>query len=343
MKYCFVLIFVASSLLRAQTATEAARAFDRGDWAPAAAAYDKLLKANPRSGEYSARLGIALANLGRCPEALTQLKKPGAPAIGDDLKKALGQSGIRCAMALNQQDDALTFLRTLRRQFPKDPEIQYLSVHVLSDLSIRASQELLFDNPSAYQVHQLNAESLETQGKWDEAMAEYRAVLDKNPDVPGIHFRIGRLILSKPKTPSTFTDAKKEFEAELKIDPNNSGAEYVLGEIARQQEQWSDSVAHFTRATELDRGFADAFVGLGTALLGLGKDADAIAPLETAAKLQPQNPASHYQLAIAYRRAGRMNEATQEFKVYKEVSAQAETMRRSVQEGVTGTQQPANQ
>jgi tetratricopeptide (TPR) repeat protein len=343
MKYLLGLLLVFPFLLPAQTAADATAAFDRSDWARAAAAYDKLLKTNPRSTEYAMRLGVSLANLGRCPEALAQLKKAGTSAVSEDLKKAVGQSGIRCAMALNQQDDALTFLRGLRRQFPKDPEIQYLSVHVLSDLSIRASQELLFDNPSAYQVHQLNAESLETQGKWDEAMAEYRAVLEKNPDVPGVHFRIGRLILSKPKTLSTFSDAKKEFEAELKIDPNNSGAEYVLGEIARQQQKWNDAIAHFTRATELDHGFADAFVGLGTSLLGSGKDAEAIAPLEMAARLQPQNPASHYQLAIAYRRAGRMNEANQEFKVYKEASAQADNMRRSVQEGVTGTQQPSHQ
>ena len=122
-----------------------------------------------------------------------------------------GNAGVRCAMLLNQTDDALDFLRTLRRDFPRDPAVQFLSAHVFSDLSIRASQDLLFTNPAAYQVHQLNAEALEAQSRWDDAMFEYRAVLEKNPKLPGIHYRIGRLILSKPKTPTSVRSRVKEI------------------------------------------------------------------------------------------------------------------------------------
>ncbi len=50
----------------------------------------------------------------------------------------------------------------------------------------------------SYQAHELNAEALEMRGKWDEAAKEYRAVLQQNPRLPGIHFRLGRLLLSKP-------------------------------------------------------------------------------------------------------------------------------------------------
>lgn len=46
-------------------------------------------------------------------------------------------------------------------------DVLYLAAHAYSDLSMRASQQLLFKAPGWYQVHQLNAESLEVQGKWD--------------------------------------------------------------------------------------------------------------------------------------------------------------------------------
>ena len=295
------------------------------------------LKLNPASTEARTYLGLSLAETGACPEALSYLKK--ARGTTNDLKMDLGNAGVRCAMLLNKADDALEFLQNLRHEFPRDPAVQFLSVHVFSDLSIRASQDLLFTNPAAYQVHQLNAEALEAQGRWDDAMSEYRAVLEKNPKLEGIHYRIGRLILSKPKTSTTFADAKKEFDEELSINPNNAGAEYVLGEIARQQDQWPEAIEHFGKAVQLDSSFADALIGLGRSLTAGDKPEQAIQPLQRAAKLQPANPAVHYHLAIAFRRSGKKDEADKEFAVYKQSSEQARQLTHDVQAGVLGPQQ----
>lgn len=291
------------------------------------------------NSEAEGKAALNLAQSGHCPEAIPRLKRLIAQTLSADLKKDVGQAGVHCAMMLNRSDDALDFLRALRHQFPRDPEVQFLSVHVFSDLSIRASQDLLFTNPSAYQVHQLNAEALEAQGRWDDAMAEYRTVLEKNPNLPGIHYRIGRLILSKPEAANTFSDATKEFEAELAIDPNNAGAEYVLGEIAREQQHWPEAIQHFGKAVQLDGNFADALIGWGRALTEGGKAADAIPPLERAVKLQPDNPAAHYHLAIALGRAGRKEEGDKEFAVYKQAAERAGQLAHRVQAGVLGPQQ----
>jgi len=132
-------------------------------------------------------------------------------------------------------DTATEFLRGLARDFPRDPEVLYLSVHTYSDLSTRAAQELATRAPNSVQAHELNAEALEMQGKWDEAEKEYQAALRQDPRSPGIHFRLGRLILSKSNpAPDMAEQAKRELKQELEIDPNNAGAEYVLGELARQ-------------------------------------------------------------------------------------------------------------
>ncbi len=94
-------------------------------------------------------------------------------------------AGIRCAMSLNQSADATYFLTWLNREFPRDAAVLYLSTHVYSDLATRASQELLFTAPASPEVHELNAEALEMQGKWQDALAEYRAVLEKDPRMAG--------------------------------------------------------------------------------------------------------------------------------------------------------------
>jgi tetratricopeptide (TPR) repeat protein len=224
-------------------------------------------------------------------------------------------------MTLNQPDVAVDFLRLLNRQFPRAPEILYLTVHIYSDLSLRASQELAATAPTSNEAHQLNAESLEVQGKWDEAAAEYQRILKDNPRAAGIHFRLGRLLLSKPDPEGSLADqAKREFQQELEIDPTNAGAEYVLGELARQAQQIPEAIEHFTRATRMDAGFSDAFLGLGMSLISAQRYSDAISPLETAVKFQPTNPAGHYQLAVAYSHVGRKEDAKREAALQREAA-----------------------
>ena len=292
----------------------------------------------PASFPAIAQRGVALAKTGHCAEALPLLHKAQGHIGGAELKRDLGTAGVNCAMSLDRQDDALHFIEFLNREFPGDPAILYLTTHVFSDLSIRASQKLIYTAPSSPQVHQLNAEALETQGKWKEAADEYRAVLKKDPDMPGIHYRIGRLILSQPQTDTTFADARKEFEAELKIDPSNAGAEYVLGELARQEEKWPQAIDHFSRATKLDARFADAFMGLGRSLTSAGQAAKAIAPLETAEKLQPANPETHFYLATAYMRAGRKADSDREIALHKETTEKAGQKKDEIRSGVGGPQ-----
>ncbi len=228
-------------------------------------------------------------------------------------------------MLINQTGAAVDFLQMLNREFPGDPEVLYLSVHTYSDLSTRAAQRLAMTAPNSVEGHKLNAEALEAQGKWDAAEKEYRAVLAQDPQQIGVHFLLGRLLLSKPDAePAAGEEAKKEFQEELKLDPSNAGAEYVLGEMARQDSQWDEAIQHFTRASQLDAGFADAFLGLGTALMSAKRFPDAIPPLETAVKLEPRNPAAHYSLATALTRAGHKEEADREFAIHRQLTQKGE-------------------
>jgi len=288
----------------------------------------------------TARRGAQLAESGHCDQALPLLTKSAAHLTAGDLEKNAAFDGIKCAMTVNQMDAAADFVRILLRDFPKDPQVLYVATHVYSDLSIRASQMLLYSAPGSYQVHQLNAEALETQGKWDDAAAEYRQVLKQNPKLPGMHYRLGRIILSKPPDAASKEDARREFQAELEIDASNAGAEYVLGELARQDSNFPEAIVHFGRATKLDGTFADAWIGLGRSLIATGKVADALAPLEAAVKLQPRNAAAHYHLGVVYQRTGRKEDAAREFALRKEIADQNRQLADDVHAGIVGPQQP---
>ncbi len=358
-----------------QIAQQAQRAFGKEDFEGAARLYERLVKLEPLVAEFHSKLGIAyfssgrpgdaipplrqalklkpslaqahsylgvsLAETGECQEALPHLKQRPASIKDPQLKRTLGTAGLKCAMALDQEQDALGFLSRLERDFPKDPEVLYLSVHVYSDLSTRASQRLLMTAPASYQTHVLNAEALEFQDKWEEAAGEYRRVLEQNPSLPGIHYRLGRLLLTAPKTASTMEDARREFEEELKTDPANAGAEYILGELARQARQWPEAIKHFSRSTELDQRFADAFIGYGKSLVSAGRPAEAIRPLAAAVRLDPENPVPHYQLSFAYRRAGRGDDAEKELLAYRKAMDNARQTTQEMRSAILGRMTPA--
>ena len=279
-------------------------------------------KATPSSNpSVSAEQGLKLIQTGRCAEALPLLKKSTPRITDQDLKLKARLAILKCAMTLDKRDDVMDTLQALGREFPKDPDALYVSTHALSDLATRVAEDLARNAPNSYQAHELNAEALELQGRWDEAAKEYQGILQRNPDLPGIHFRLARLLLSKPNPgPTMAADAKKELDQELKINPNNPPAEYVLGELSRQDQDWDQAVEHFSRAAKLDPSFGDAFLGMGTSLVAARKFAEAIPPLESAIKLQPGNPTAHYNLATAYSRAGRKLDAGREFAIHRQLT-----------------------
>jgi tetratricopeptide (TPR) repeat protein len=278
-------------------------------------------KINTVSPNAAAEHAASLAENGNCSEALPLLAKTAAHITDKDLQKRAALDGLRCATLLQQSGALLDFVRILNQQFPHDPEALYVLVHAYSDLSTRAAQELAHTAPTSIPSLEMDAEANEVQGKWDQAEKDYRKILEENPRYPGIHFRLARLLLSKPNPPPDFQEqAKKELLQELDIDPANAGAQYVLGELARQAGDFPEAVQRFTKAIQLDPNFADAYLGLGVSLLTEKKYAEAVAPLEIAVKHQPGNPAAHYNLATAYARTGRKEDAQREFALQQQAA-----------------------
>jgi tetratricopeptide (TPR) repeat protein len=283
-----------------------------------------------------AEKGVQLALDGRCPEAMPLLKQAMEVVQDSDLKRKVGKGGVRCAMLMNQETTATGFLDWLQQQFPRDSDILFLAVHVYSDLAQLNSQALMNYAPDSQEVIHLNAENFEKQHDLKKAIAEYRVLLQRVPDTPGIHFRIGGIILSQPPTALSAEEARKEFEAELKIFPKNAGAEYYLGELARQKDKLPDAIQHFTRSAELYPSFAEAHFGLGRCLLDSGQTKDAVQPLETAANLAPDNPTIHFTLATAYRRLGRKEDAAREFALQKSTSEKINQNTKTLRKNVSG-------
>jgi predicted Zn-dependent protease len=275
----------------------------------------------------STRQAVSLAERGRCQEALPVLKRNMAHLADKELRYRSGMAAARCAMSIDDAATAVDALVMLRRDFPNDPEVLYICTHFYSQLANRSAQALAEGFPTSSQVSKLNAEALESAQKWDEAIAAYRQILAQNPALPEIHYRIASIMLDRASDAETAAEAKKELEEELKINPESAVAEFALGEIARRAGDWDVAIQHFSRTAKLDAGFVEADLALGMSLASENKFAEAIAPLERYVKAVPEDPAGHYQLAMAYSRTGNKAGADRELQAQRDALEKAKMRR----------------
>jgi tetratricopeptide (TPR) repeat protein len=257
----------------------------------------------------AAERGITLGTRGHCKEAMPILKRV-IPKIQDkDLLHDVVMARAQCGMATDQRDVVAESIIVLTREFPGDPKVLYITTRYYSELANRTAQELMQKAPSSPEAETLIAEAFQAQGKWDDATAQYRKILEQKPNQQGIHYQLGRILLSKPLDATVTEEATKEFEAELKINPTSPAAEFMLGDLAWRNQKADEAIQHFSRATQFDAAMAEAYLGLGMALNTAGKYSEAIAPLKKYTEMDPSDPAGYYQLATAYARTGNKPEA----------------------------------
>jgi tetratricopeptide (TPR) repeat protein len=282
--------------------------------------------ASPPASAVSPEKALTLAEQGRCRESISVLKRAMSSQIDSAAKKEVGVVGVRCSLAVDDRDSTLDFVRFLHKQFPQDPDVLFVIVHAYSDLSTRTAQDLGRTAPQSFAAHKLNAEALEMQGKWEPAQLEYEWMIQKEPNTPGIHFLLGRLLLSRPDAgPDATERAKQEFLKEIQIDPKNAGAIYILGELDRRDQKWDEAISHYTQAVKIDPNLAEAYLGWGYCLVNLKKYEDAIPPLRTAERLMPANPEVHHSLGTALERSGHKDEAQKEFAIHEKLRSEGGT------------------
>jgi tetratricopeptide (TPR) repeat protein len=127
----------------------------------------------------------------------------------------------------------------------------------------------------------------------------------KAPKRPGLHFRIGRVLLTRAAQGNgdvtAEAEAAAEFEQELQLDPTNANAAYELGELRRKAGKLDEAIPYFERAVTAYPEFEEALVGLGRALIAAGRASAALPYLRKAVTANPQSEVAFYQLAQAHR------------------------------------------
>lgn len=362
---------LTATLLWSQSAhlERAEKAQQQGDLQLAAKEFQKAIELNPSHAEAHARLGLVYRRLGMLPEASASLERasrldPNLPRVNvllaltyvesgrcrdavpllaanfeaeqqPSVRSVVGQRLVECHLAAADEDRALTTVQKLRQLAPDDPDVLQLALRVYMNSWNGAFQRLLTKAPDSHQARQITAESLEAQERFADAAKEYRHILKMQPDLPGVHYKLGRAILRSDTSPDADEKALAEFRKELALNPVNVGALAEIGEIHLRRSQLQEASETFTQVLKLQPGFVPARVGLAKVLIAEKQWAKALEHLEAAATIAPQEEAIAYNLMLAYRGLGRSTEAKRAFETFQRLKQQNQQNRSSLLRGIS--------
>jgi tetratricopeptide (TPR) repeat protein len=288
--------------------------YQEGKFSEAIGPLRQALKLKPSLPKLDAVLAMSLSELGRYEDALPGLQRGFRQSTDLVLKRMAGLHLQRAYTGLGKDGDAVGVALELSRRFPDDPEILYHTGRLFSSYAYLQTMRLTRVAPDSAWTHLAAGEANESQGLWDAAISDYRRVLAAAPNRPGLHFRVGRALLSRARAAgggaTDDAEAMKEFEAELAVDPTSANAAYEIAEMHRKAGRLDQAMTYFGKAVATYPDFEDALVGLGRTKLAAGDAAGALPHLEKAAALRPDDEVAFYQLALAYRHTG--NQAGQQ-------------------------------
>src|SRR5262249_48720809 len=153
------------------------------------------------------------------------------------LRRLAGLGAVQCLLAAGDLGALMPILLQLQSAYPNDADVLYESAKVFNKAWNKTLEEMFQKTPASYRVNQISAEVFETQHRYSEAAAEYRKAIEKNPSAINLHFRLGRVILLQSHERQALQEARRQFEAELALNPSDAVAEYEIGQTLVVEQQ----------------------------------------------------------------------------------------------------------
>jgi tetratricopeptide (TPR) repeat protein len=220
----------------------------------------------------------------------------------------------------NRQDfeAAASDLSAWLKLHPNDLQADYLLAKTYRNLSLSTLEQLLAVAPDSYPAHELLAETYQNAEQDEKAIAEYRVVENMAPNLPGVHFSVGHLLLKKGQQ----DQARDELAAELRLDPDHAEANAEMGTILLDQLEPVKATPYLEKALKLDPDLWATYRQLGKAYYMQKDFTKAENALHQAIRHDPQGLA-HYQLGLVYRSLGQKEAANEQFEISRKLKLEA--------------------
>jgi tetratricopeptide (TPR) repeat protein len=351
----FVAVLLGASLGMAQTATvppefiQATEAMRAGDLDAAAAGFAEVVKRAPGFAEAHFNLGLVDEELGKYDEAIVSLRQ----AL--KLKPRLHGANLFLGIAefrLNHLDEAVAAVQKETAAYPKDanawmwlgvvrlaqnhaeaavealdradqlkpggPDILYHRGRAHLLVSKDSYAEMFKLDPNSWRVHRVLAQANAEADRHVDAIAEYEAAIKLAPNEPGLHEELGTEYRAVNKIP----EAEAALRRELELDPHNVLARYKLGAIEVEKGDGAQGKELIEAAQKEKPDLVHLDYNLGRAEMLLGEDAAAAEHFERTVKTDTDPELieqAWFQLGTAYRRLHRMEEARNAMTTYQQL------------------------
>ncbi len=200
---------------------------------------------------------------------------------------------------LQEYERAADALARVHGDNSANSEASYWLERTYQALGAESYSQLEASFPDSWRTYQLRAEGFAFRRDRDDAIKEYEAALRVRPDEAELHEAFGEFYLDNRSD----DDAQRELEKAEALDPSRTKTLYLLGRLYVLDNENEKAVPFLGRALQLQPNLNEASGLLGTAYVRMGQFADAVPRLEKAAALDHFGNI-HYQLYQAYRKLG---------------------------------------
>ena len=323
---------------------QAQRAQAAGHWARAEALYRQVIRQDPEAAPAYNNLGALYLQRGRDGKAARILRQglrvaPGlAPSLAllgiaefEQRRYSAARHELEAALRAAPHDvhaelflandlirlgdlpAAARHLRHISRVQPKNQQVWYVLAKVYMQESVAALRRMTAINPHSALTHEVAGDVLGSMKNYAGAELQYKKALALAPRQPGLHYKLGEAYWDT----ADWSQATRQFRAELANNPHSCRARWKLGAILIQQHRSpATALADVDAALRRCPQLGGARLDRARALLMLHRGPEAIADLRAAAKASPRDATVHFLLAQAYRAAGRNGAARRQLEIF---------------------------
>ena len=144
------------------------------------------------------------------------------------------------------------------------------------------------------------------QKRYDEAIAKYQKALELDPKFASPYDGWGHVLYDQKK----YDEAIAKYQKAIELDPKFAIPYNNWGVVLYSQQKYEEAIAKYQKAIDLDPKLANTYNNWGNALLNQKKYDEAVAKYQKAIELDPKFALPYANWAIVLRAQGRNDEAT---------------------------------
>jgi tetratricopeptide (TPR) repeat protein len=275
----------------------------------------------PQDGTAWAVLGLSEFEMKDYDNALIHLRRGKKLGFGGSAE-SLDLANYRLGLLLNRSrefDYAATILgaqsKTLDKQAKLALGLAFLRIALLPEQLSLEQQDLA--------QHVGDIAALLQNSRYDKALPDLKALLQKNPAAAFLHYAYAGALESL----SQYDEAEAQFLEETKLSPTSSLPYVHLARISLRTHHLDKALQYASHAVELAPQAYPPHYVLGRSYLELDQVDFATRELETAKRLEPQSPEVRFSLAKAYSKQNQPEKERLELEAFDKLNAAANNQR----------------